>query len=117
MDRGMIDRGKRNILGILMNALDYEAAVDFVIRAARERRGAAVSALTVHGLMTEASARQHKYRLNHFGLLVPEGHPVRWAMDDWFNLIPLAATLYIGYSIIAIRKGFRPYRLCCQLPF
>jgi lysophospholipase L1-like esterase len=25
---------------------------------------------------------------------------------DWFNLIPLAATLYIGYSIIAIRKTF-----------
>jgi N-acetylglucosaminyldiphosphoundecaprenol N-acetyl-beta-D-mannosaminyltransferase len=77
----MIDRGKRNILGILMNAVDYEAAVDFVIRAARERRGAAISALAVHGLMTGASDRQQKYRLNHFDLLVPDGHPVRWAMN------------------------------------
>ena len=77
----MIDRGKRNILGILMSAVDYEAAADFVIRAARERRGAAISALAVHGLMTGASDRQQKYRLNHFDLLVPDGHPVRWAMN------------------------------------
>lgn len=77
----MIDRGKRNVLGVLMSAVDYEAAVDFVIRAARERRGVAVSALAVHGLMTGVSDREQKYRLNHFDLLVPDGHPVRWALN------------------------------------
>jgi N-acetylglucosaminyldiphosphoundecaprenol N-acetyl-beta-D-mannosaminyltransferase len=77
----MIDKGKRNVLGILMNAVDYEAAVEFVIRAARERRGAAISALAVHGLMTGVSDREQKYRLNHFDLLVPDGHPVRWALN------------------------------------
>lgn len=77
----MIDKGKRNVLGILMNAVDYEAAVEFVIRAARDRRGAAISALAVHGLMTGVSDREQKYRLNHFDLLVPDGHPVRWAMN------------------------------------
>jgi hypothetical protein len=47
----MIDGGKRNILGILMNAVDYEAAVEFVIRAARERQGAArrTSSRTTYG--------------------------------------------------------------------
>jgi N-acetylglucosaminyldiphosphoundecaprenol N-acetyl-beta-D-mannosaminyltransferase len=77
----MIDKGKRNVLGILMSAVDYEAAVDFVIRAAQDRRGAAISALAVHGLMTGVSDREQKYRLNHFDLLVPDGHPVRWALN------------------------------------
>ncbi len=77
----MIDKGKQNVLGILMNAVDYEAAVEFVIGAAKGRRGAAISALAVHGLMTGVSDREQKYRLNHFDLLVPDGHPVRWALN------------------------------------
>ena len=81
----MIDKGKRNILGILMSAVDYEAAVEFVVRAARERRGAAISALAVHGLMTGVSDGEQKYRLNHFDLLVPDGHPVRWALNGLYR--------------------------------
>ena len=77
----MIDKGKRNVLGILMSAVDYEAAIEFVIRAAREGHGAAISALAVHGLMTGVSDREQKYRLNHFDLLTPDGHPVRWALN------------------------------------
>jgi N-acetylglucosaminyldiphosphoundecaprenol N-acetyl-beta-D-mannosaminyltransferase len=77
----MIDRGKWSILGILISAVDGEAAVDFVVRAARERRGASISALAVHGLMTGVMDREQKYRLNHFDLLVPDGHPVRWALN------------------------------------
>jgi N-acetylglucosaminyldiphosphoundecaprenol N-acetyl-beta-D-mannosaminyltransferase len=82
---GMIDKGKQNVLGILMNAVDYEAAVEFVIGAARERRGAAISALAVHGLMTGVSDSEQKYRLNHFDLLVPDGHPVRWALNFMYG--------------------------------
>ncbi|MBI3669128.1 MAG: WecB/TagA/CpsF family glycosyltransferase [Acidobacteria bacterium] len=77
----MIDAGKHNILGILINALDYETAVDRVIRAGREGRGLAVSALAVHGLMTGVLNPEHKYRLNCFDLLVPDGQPVRWALN------------------------------------
>jgi exopolysaccharide biosynthesis WecB/TagA/CpsF family protein len=77
----MINAGKRNVLGILMDAVDYEAAVEFVLRAAHRKRGAAVSALAVHGLMTGALDAEHKYRLNHFDLLVPDGQPVRWALN------------------------------------
>jgi N-acetylglucosaminyldiphosphoundecaprenol N-acetyl-beta-D-mannosaminyltransferase len=85
VDAGVIDKGKQNILGILMNAVDYEAAVEFVIRSARERRGAAISALAVHGLMTGVLDGEQKYRLNHFDLLVPDGHPVRWALNALYR--------------------------------
>jgi len=40
----MIDCGKQNLLGILINAVDYEAAVAAIMAAAREGHGFAVSA-------------------------------------------------------------------------
>jgi len=73
--------GKENILGILIDAVDYEAAVDYILRAARERRFAAISALAVHGIMTGVLDPEYKFRLNHFDLLVPDGQPVRWALN------------------------------------
>jgi len=77
----MIYRGEKNILGILIDAVDYEATVDAVMEAAHKRRGFAVSALAVHGVMTGALHGEQKYRLNHFDFLVPDGQPVRWALN------------------------------------
>jgi N-acetylglucosaminyldiphosphoundecaprenol N-acetyl-beta-D-mannosaminyltransferase len=39
----MIDQGKKSVLGILVDAVDYEAAVSRIVRAAFERRPYAVS--------------------------------------------------------------------------
>jgi N-acetylglucosaminyldiphosphoundecaprenol N-acetyl-beta-D-mannosaminyltransferase len=72
---------KRNVIGILIDAVDYEAAVEFVIRTAEEKRGAAISALAVHGLMMGVLDREQKFRLNRFDLLAPDGQPVRWALN------------------------------------
>lgn len=77
----MIDFGRKNILGIGINAVDYEAAVEKIIVAAKEKRPFAVSALAVHGVMTGATDRAHRYRLNKLDLVVPDGQPVRWALN------------------------------------
>jgi N-acetylglucosaminyldiphosphoundecaprenol N-acetyl-beta-D-mannosaminyltransferase len=77
----MHNAGKRNVIGILIDAVDYEAAVEFVVRAVREKRGAAISALAVHGLMTGVLDGEQKFRLNRFDLLAPDGQPVRWALN------------------------------------
>ena len=77
----MRDLGKKNVIGILIDAVDYEASVDRIFQAARERKGAAVSALAVHGVMTGVLDKEHKFRLNHFDLLVPDGQPVRWVLN------------------------------------
>ena len=50
----MIHNGKKNVCGILIDEIDYEGAIEYVIRAAKERRAASISALAVHGLMTGA---------------------------------------------------------------
>ena|SRR5438067_3966549 len=82
----MINLGKHKVLGVSVDAVDYHAAVDFVIRAARERRAAAISALAVHGVMTGVFDAHHLYRLNHFDLIVPDGQPVRWALNTLYGL-------------------------------
>ncbi|HLO47775.1 MAG TPA: glycosyltransferase, partial [Kamptonema sp.] len=77
----MIDQGKKNVLGVLVNSLDYEAAVNKIIAAAHQRQPCSVSALAVHGVMTGVLDRIHRYRLNHFDLVLPDGQPVRWALN------------------------------------
>ena len=89
----MIDRGKRNILGVRIDAVDYEAAVDRIVTAARDGRPLAVSALAVHGLMTGVLDETHRYRLNCFDLLVPDGQPIRWALN-WLHRARLPERVY-----------------------
>ncbi len=76
----MRDLGKRNVLGVLVDALDYEAAVERVLAAAREQRPLSVSALAVHGVMTGRDDEQ-RHRLNRLDLVTPDGQPVRWALN------------------------------------
>ena len=77
----LIDRGKRNVLGVLVDVVDYEGAVQRIITAAHEATPYAVSALAVHGVMTGVSDEPHRYRLNHLDLVTPDGQPVRWALN------------------------------------
>jgi len=76
----MIDQGRYNVLGVGIDAVDYDAAVQRVVDAASERRPLGVSALAVHGVMTGVADPEHRYRLNHLELVVPDGQPVRWAL-------------------------------------
>lgn len=77
----MIDHGKFNLLGVHVDAVDYDGAVARVIGAAREGQPLAVSALAVHGVMTGVMDPAHRYRLNKFDLLCPDGQPVRWGLN------------------------------------
>ncbi len=77
----MIDRGKHNLLGVHVDAIDYDAAVGRIIAAARAGKPLAVSALAVHGVMTGVLDAAHRYRLNQFDLICPDGQPVRWGLN------------------------------------
>lgn len=76
----MIWYGKKNILGILVDAVDYDAAVERITQAAKEHRRFAVSTAAVHTVMEGVLNHEHKFRLNHLDLLTPDGQPVRWAL-------------------------------------
>ncbi|MEL7266980.1 MAG: WecB/TagA/CpsF family glycosyltransferase, partial [Planctomycetota bacterium] len=77
----MIDHGMHNVLGIDVSAVDYEAAVAKVINAAQANQSLKVTALAVHGVMTGVLDGEHRYRLNEFDLVCPDGQPVRWALN------------------------------------
>jgi N-acetylglucosaminyldiphosphoundecaprenol N-acetyl-beta-D-mannosaminyltransferase len=81
-----IDAGKQNVLGIRVNAVDYEAASHKIITAARQRKALSVSALAVHGVMTGVLDQTHRYRLNHLDLVCPDGQPVRWALNLLYKM-------------------------------
>lgn len=77
----MIDLGKRNILGVSVNAIDYDGAVEQIANAAKQGSPLGVSALAVHGVMTGVLDKEHRHRLNSLELVCPDGQPVRWALN------------------------------------
>ncbi len=97
----MIELGRHNVLGVLVNAVDYEAAVTCIVTAALGRQKLAVSAVAVHGIMTGVLDAQQKYRLNCLDMVVPDGQPVRWALR-WLHKIPLPDRVYGPRLMLAI---------------
>lgn len=77
----MIDRGRHDILGVMVSAVDYASVVNAVVDAAIADRPLAVSALAVHGVMTGALDPEHRARLNALDILTPDGQPVRWTLN------------------------------------
>lgn len=77
----MIDLGKFNLLGVNLSAVDYEGAVSKIVNASKQRKPFGVSALAVHGVMTGVMDNEHRHRLNELELVVPDGQPVRWALN------------------------------------
>ncbi|GAA4244451.1 WecB/TagA/CpsF family glycosyltransferase [Dactylosporangium darangshiense] len=77
----MVDAGKRSVMGVLVDVIDYDAAIAKVFAAAQQQRPFILTALAVHGVMTGVSDRRHNARLNAFDVVVPDGQPVRWALN------------------------------------
>ena len=77
----MIDKPRYNVLGVRVDAVDCETAVARITEAAKANRSMAVSALAVHGVMTGVFDGTHRHRLNSLDLVVPDGQPVRWALN------------------------------------
>lgn len=89
----MINHGRKNILGIWIDAVDYQAAVTKIVTAARQQRGMAVAALAVHGVMTGVGDPTYRYIINHLDLITPDGQPVRWALN-WLHRCGLPDRVY-----------------------
>lgn len=72
---------KHNLIGVHVDAVDYDSAVANILTAAVLQRAYSVTALAVHGVMTGARDAVHRERLNKFDLVTPDGQPVRWALN------------------------------------
>ena len=99
----MIQLGKTNILGISVDVVDYEAAVESIMQAATDRKPHAVTALAVHGLMVGVLDEEHRFRLNSLDLVVADGQPVRWALN-WLAKARLKDRVYGPNLTVAVCK-------------
>jgi N-acetylglucosaminyldiphosphoundecaprenol N-acetyl-beta-D-mannosaminyltransferase len=109
----VIDRGKRNVLGVLVDEVDYDSAVNRIAEAADERRAFGVSALAVHGVMTGVLNPEQRYRLNALDLVTPDGQPVRWGLN-WLYHGGLSDRVYgprlmLAVSELAAERGYPVY--------
>ncbi len=76
--------GKRkvhSIIGVDIAVLDYAEACEAIIAAAAMKRSLTVTALAVHGVMTGVLSIDHRSRLNALDMALPDGQPVRWALN------------------------------------
>ncbi len=89
----VMDHGKKNVLGIEVTAIDYAGAVEKILATARTGQPLSVSALAVHGVMTGVLDSRQRFRLNHLDMIVPDGQPVRWALN-WLHGTGLADRVY-----------------------
>jgi exopolysaccharide biosynthesis WecB/TagA/CpsF family protein len=85
----LIARGKRSVLGVHVDVIDYEAAVSRVLAAAQTASPLTLSALAVHGVMEGARDPRLLHRLNEIDVVAPDGQPVRWALGllhgEWLS--------------------------------
>ena len=66
--------------------VDYDSASDVIIENAQQRNSFGVSALAVHGLMESVKNDSLRAEINKIDLIVPDGQPVRWALNSFYKL-------------------------------
>jgi exopolysaccharide biosynthesis WecB/TagA/CpsF family protein len=72
---------KVDVIGVGIDVVTPQGAVERVIAAAGESRTYRVSALAVHGVMEAHDDPAQLHRMNEFEMVTPDGQPVRWAMN------------------------------------
>ncbi|HEX5150777.1 MAG TPA: WecB/TagA/CpsF family glycosyltransferase [Parafilimonas sp.] len=76
---------KVDIFGVNYSVTNYDEASDLIIEAARKNKSFGVSALAVHGLIECYNRPQLKTKVNKLDLIVPDGQPVKWAMNNFYK--------------------------------
>ncbi len=76
---------KVNLYGIYYTPTNYVEATKEIIDFALQRKSYGVSALAVHGLIAAYQKNSLKELVNKIPLVVPDGQPIRWAINSFYN--------------------------------
>lgn len=76
---------KRNLFGVNYSLTNYKEATEIIIANAINHNSFGVSALAVHGLIECHNKPDLKAKVNRIDLIVPDGQPVRWALNSFFK--------------------------------
>ena len=102
----MIDYGPHDVFGVSIDAVDLEAAVERIMFFADQRHAYKVSALAVHGIVEASRDPRLRSALNDFDLVLPDGQPVRWALNAALRPRPSGQ----GARSVGGRHAARPRR-------
>ena len=91
---------KVDLFGINYAVTDYSTAVDQILKwvvhleqKPAVYQGFGVTALAVHGLIEGYKNNELKNQINSIDLVVPDGQPIKWAMN-WFHNTELKDRVY-----------------------
>jgi N-acetylglucosaminyldiphosphoundecaprenol N-acetyl-beta-D-mannosaminyltransferase len=84
---------KASVFGVQVSVTNYDEATNAILAAAHRRQGGAVTFLPVHGIVTGATDRSYRDRVNGFDMIGPDGQPVRWALNV-FQKAALTSRVY-----------------------
>ncbi|RRB04219.1 WecB/TagA/CpsF family glycosyltransferase [Larkinella rosea] len=76
---------KTDIFGVHYDVTNYDEASTVIIKKAKSKTSFGVTALAVHGLIECYKNRDLKEKVNKIDLIVPDGQPVRWAMNSFYK--------------------------------
>jgi len=77
---------KRNLFSVNYSIVDYQSASDKVIEKAEKNQSFGVTALAVHGLIESVWDKNLANQVNQINLIVPDGQPIRWALNNFYNV-------------------------------
>lgn len=77
---------KYSLFGVNYAATDYEEASSILVEKAKAHTSYAFSALAVHGLIEAYNSAKFLKAVNSIDMVVPDGQPVRWALNSLFGL-------------------------------
>lgn len=72
---------KRELMGVRVSVTSYDELVDPILAAAALRQPALVDHMPAAGLVEFGGSPPLRRILNHFDVVAPDGHPVRWALN------------------------------------
>lgn len=76
---------QKHLFGVRYSLTSYEEATRIIITNAANHISFGVSALAVHGLIECYNKPALKTKVNKIDLIVPDGQPVRWALNNFFK--------------------------------
>jgi exopolysaccharide biosynthesis WecB/TagA/CpsF family protein len=74
------------VYGVHFCATNYVEATEKIISNAISHTSYTVSALAVHGLIEAVRDNEFKGIINGIDLVVPDGQPIRWVLNSFYNL-------------------------------
>ena len=72
---------KYDLIGVQVSNVNYDHAIECMIKAAKLSRPGIVACHAVHAIVTASCDDELRSQVNQFSMITPDGQPVRWGMN------------------------------------